>query len=215
GEGSDSLKGGSGPDTLRGGDGSDTLNGEGGADTLYGGSGDDLLQGRNSDDLLFGGTGSDMLFGGDGPDTLDGGPGADTLSGGSFSDFISGGAGDDVIEGGLGADDLSGNAGRDLFVFETLAESAATAPDRVRDFQSGRDRVDLITIDANMSASGDQAFTFLGSADFTGSGGELRAQSDPGSGDTRVEADLDGDLSADLVIIVDGLQNLSADDFIL
>lgn len=72
-----------------------------------------------------------------------GGLGNDLLVGNALANDIWGNAGKDVISGEGGADRLWGGAGADIFEYFTLADSAAAAPDRLMDFVSGQDRIDL------------------------------------------------------------------------
>ncbi len=75
----------------------------------------------------------------------------------------------------------------------------------------GVDKIDLRSIDASTWASQDQAFSFIGSAAFTGRAGELR------SAGGSVYGDVNGDGRADLQINVTvvGGGVLSASDFLL
>jgi Ca2+-binding RTX toxin-like protein len=137
------------------------------------------------------------------------------LAGGAGNDTLKGGNGDDVLHGGGGGDFLKGDRGRDTFLFKSTPESLAgeTTRDQVLDFTSS-DVIDLRSIDANTLVDGNQAFSFIGSAAFTGAG-QLRFEVD-GSGNTIVQADVDGNLTADFEVL---LQNytagLSKDDFLL
>jgi hypothetical protein len=67
--------------------------------------------------------------------------------------------------------------------------------------------------DADINAAGDQAFTFVGSAAFTGTAGELRTTFD--GVDTWVQGDISGDGVADFEIVLSGAVSLSSTDFIL
>ncbi|MBV8686492.1 MAG: hypothetical protein JOZ90_04250 [Alphaproteobacteria bacterium] len=144
--------------------------------------------------------------------------GSFNLRGGRDSDALTGGANSDQLYGGLGADALKGGGGIDYFEYYSAADSTASATDTILDFEAG-DRISLVLIDADGQAgNGDQAFAFLGSAAFTGAAGQLRAEEDAGApGHWTVEADIDGDGRADLVIAVtigDG-HALQAGDFFL
>jgi serralysin len=70
------------------------------------------------------------------------------------------------------------------------------------------DRIDLSTIDANHLLAGNQAFTFIGSAEFTAAG-QLRY-----SGGV-VEASTDADTSAEFAIEFTEVLALVGADFIL
>lgn len=72
-----------------------------------------------------------------------GGSGNDLLIGNAVANLLKGGAGNDIIYGGGGADTLWGGAGADTFVFGAVSDSAKAAPDRIMDFTSGQDKIDL------------------------------------------------------------------------
>jgi Ca2+-binding RTX toxin-like protein len=106
-------------DTIAGNSANNDLSGSDGHDTLYGGGGDDRLYGDSGNDTLFGGDGSDVLIGGAGDDWLIGDGGADT--------FVTG-------------------EGRDIIFFapESIASlGTAATVDRVMDFDTNGDRIDL------------------------------------------------------------------------
>jgi serralysin len=135
---------------------------------------------------------------------------------GAGDDVLIGGAGADRLYGGLGADTLQGNGGGDRFIYRSTAESTLTAMDRILGFRAG-DVIDLSGIDAIAATAGNDAFTFIGAGAFLpGTAGQLRAW---GVGaNWMVEADVDGDGIADLVISVtlhDPAGALTASDFAL
>jgi Ca2+-binding RTX toxin-like protein len=138
------------------------------------------------------------------------------LFGGAGDDALVGGNGDDIFFGGLGVDSLSGPSGSDRYVYTEVAQTSIFASDTIRNFGSG-DRVDLAAVDANSGLAGDQDFTFIGSAAFTGLAGQLRIY-DPSSDpdDFAVEADVDGDGAADLLLylIADPGFTPTADSFL-
>jgi Ca2+-binding RTX toxin-like protein len=227
----DTLTGDGGANILNGGDGNDLLIGGGGADTLIGGPGVDTLSyasatskvtvdlgvgtpqdtGGGGVDVvagvenLVGSSYSDSLGGDSGSNLIDGGAGADTLDGGNGCDTLIGGAGADVLTGGLMAD---------VFRFTSTGDSAGGAFDTIMDFSSAAgDRIDLSAIDANTKLAGDQAFTFVGSAAFSHTAGELRYTVDAAG--LHIYGDVDGDGVADLHILLKGPTSLQGTDFIL
>jgi hypothetical protein len=106
-----------------------------------------------------------------------------------------------------------GGAGDDLFAFDDGDTGAARATaDRVLDWDEG-DRIDLSAVDADRSAGGDQAFSFIGNDAFGGTAGELRSQTI--AGDLYLQGDMDGDGNADLMVRVDDLAAITAADLIL
>ncbi|MDE4305943.1 calcium-binding protein [Phaeobacter gallaeciensis] len=200
--GNDLITGDNGDDLLDGGDGDDTLKGNRGDDSLEGGAGNDVVRGGFGYDAVVRGSGDDKVFGGRGSDKLNGGAGDDTMDGG---------AGDDILRGGRGADFLTGGDGADDFFFRL---SGPRGTDTIADFAS--DDLDIIRldrIDADSSTEEDDAFTFIGSAHFSGTAGELRAAD---RGDfQRIVGDVDGDGNADFVIKVLGSDAAEADWFAL
>jgi Ca2+-binding RTX toxin-like protein len=132
----DVLKGDRPSNVILGYEGNDLLIGGRGMDTLIGADGNDLLKGRGGNDILQGGRGNDTLLGGDGNDVLYGDRGRDVLRGG---------AGDDILFGGPGNDVLIGGPGADAFVLEFNQSGV----DRIRDFESGVDKLGLFALDGN------------------------------------------------------------------
>ena len=126
-----------------------------------------------------GGSGDDVLLGNSAANVLTGNDGNDTLMGRGGSDVLNGGAGSDVLNGGLGTDELIGGAGSDIFVFDDVSM------DKIRDFDSGVDRIDLSAFGIDFSAiriNGNNLF-----------------------------ADTDGNSSYDLHIVVQGERVRSSD----
>jgi len=113
--------------------------------------------------------GNDTLFGMGGNDNLLGGAGDDWIDGGSGNDTMSGSTGNDTLRGGTGVDSLEGGTGNDVFDFDDISESGVGVGlrDIIADFVQGQDRIDLNTIDANSGSSGNQDFSFIGTADFS------------------------------------------------
>ena len=185
--------------------GDDTFDLSNSADKARGYSGNDKIYGNGGKDVLYGDAGSDMLYGHTGNDLLSGGSGNDTLQGGSQSDTLIGGSGADKLYGG------SDNV-RDIFDFNNISESkrGSSYHDRIYNFKSGIDDVDLRTIDANMRSAGDQAFKFGGTSKtaygvwYTKSGS-----------DVMVYGDVNGDKVADFEIQLVGVSKLVSGDLVL
>ena len=161
GAGNDSIFAGAGNDSVDGGDGDDFLSLSGGNDTAFSGSGDDTINGQGGNDRIIAGGGADSINGGGGADTISGqsgrdfikgggrgdvimaGGGSDTVRAGGGEDVVRGNGGRDLIDGGAGADLLIGGGGRDTFSFRNNA-----GDDIVRDFMSGKDKLDLSALRA-------------------------------------------------------------------
>jgi Ca2+-binding RTX toxin-like protein len=231
GGGNDVLYGGNGADTLRGGAGADTLDGEDGIDTadytdssagIYVHLGNDATaegdaegDNLNSIENVNGTAFVDSLWGDAGANVLNGFGGGDSLHGLAGNDTLSGGDGLDMLFGGAGADVLTGGAGTDYFEFVSAAESGldAASVDEITDFSFAEgDKIILAQIDANTELDGNQAFTFIGTDDYTGAG-QIRVVDD--GVDTYLAFSTDADPDNDFSIRLDGLVMPDADWFIL
>jgi len=234
GTGKDTLDGGAGADTMAGGDNSDLYvvddsndtiieTATGGIDTVNTTLASYVL-GSNLENLTFvgaggfAGTGNDLantITGGTDNDTLDGGLNNDRLFGGAGDDQLLGGDANDSLTGGTGADTLTGGLGADRFIFTAIGDFAAgPALDAVLDFSHAEtDKLDLSAIDAKTTASGNQAFTFIGTQAFHNVAGELHYVIG-GSGIT-VSGDVNGDGVADFSLDVSGVASIVGVDFVL
>jgi Ca2+-binding RTX toxin-like protein len=164
--------------------------------------GDDTAAGEDGDDNLYGNAGRDQLNGDDGNDDLFGNEGNDTLLGGANDDRLNGGDGNDKLTGGTGADTFK-------FTFEDLGDT-----DTITDFRrSEGDKINLSVIDANSGTNGNQAFSFIGTADFTGVAGQLHYTSN--GLNTTLTGDTNGDKLADFTIVLSDAPGLIASDFLL
>jgi Ca2+-binding RTX toxin-like protein len=216
-------------DTITASLGNDTLDGGAGIDRLLGGDNDDryiitdgdvvveaLNQGQ---DTVVATTGTahtlaanveTLILQGAALVTGNGNAGANTIVGNALANVLRGLADNDVLVGGLGADLLFGGTGSDQFRIDALAESTVAAPDRILDFSfaaaTGLDQVDLRAIDANTFQNGNQAFRFIGSAAFGGTGaasaGELRVVAGATAGTFVASGDVNGNGVADFSVSI-------------
>jgi hypothetical protein len=119
------------------------------------------------------------------------------------------------MSGGLGASDT--------YLYQFAWESEALSPDVIVEFERSSfsatpDKIDLGFLD---SLDGDGAFDFIGMRGFTAGRAEVRWErignpSDNSSKYLRVQVnEADGDLIADMEILVQGWGKLVADDFVL
>ncbi|MEM8699797.1 MAG: M10 family metallopeptidase C-terminal domain-containing protein, partial [Pseudomonadota bacterium] len=233
GAGDDTLRGHGGDDWLDGGTGGDFLNGGAGIDTVMfvnaaEGVKADLASGKGSrgeaaGDLyigiedLIGGRHTDDLRGDAAQNRIEGGNGADGLHGRQGDDELVGGGGSDRLYGNLGADLMTGGSGFDRFVYFAASDSGIGQQDRDRitDFEQGKDRMDLAHLFDRSETSRDDQLALIGGARFSSDAGELRYFQNRVAELTIVEADLDGDGSADLQIELAGLLTLVREDFLL
>jgi Ca2+-binding RTX toxin-like protein len=137
----------------------------------------------------------------------------DTLTGTAGINVIVAGAGNDVITGGFDADILTGGLGNDRFVYAGVQHSLPTARDTITDFVHLQDDIDVSPIDGNTSALGNQAFAFGGQNVNTVAHTVTWFES---GGNTIVQADRDGNTTADIAIVLAGINlGLTQQDFIL
>jgi Ca2+-binding RTX toxin-like protein len=161
-----------------------------------------IITGSAHADTIEVGVGHDSIKGGAGDDRLVGNDGNDTLDGGAHNDTMLGGQGNDTLIGGGGKDLMTGGGGLDRFVFATLSDSplAFAGRDVINTFAHG-DKIDLSAIDARTNVAGDQAFSFIGAAAFSGVSGQLRFDmtniSATGVKAYTVYGDVNGDSVAD------------------
>ena len=147
---------------------------------------------------------------------------ADTLQGNALGNDLAGGAGSDLLIGGLGSDSLYGGADKvkDIFDFNAIAESkTGAARDKVYDFVSKIDKIDLGGIDANTAKAkaGDQVFTFSGTTAKANSVWYkvTDVDGDKLNDDLVIYGDVSGDAKADFEIGLVGVTTLLASDFAL
>jgi Ca2+-binding RTX toxin-like protein len=237
----DLLYGGAGGDLISGGDGVDTASYADSAtgvavllnlDSAAGGdaAGDELdsienligslhgddLWGSDGANLLNGLEGNDSLKGFGGADHIIGGTGNDSLWGMDGNDDLNGGAGNDSLRGGLDLDTLRGAGGADAFVWQTTDETGLTAAtaDTIADFDRAEgDVINLLEVDANVYAAGNQAFTLIGTAAFSGTPGEIRYYQ--AGGNTYIELQTGTSPDVEGVIRLAGLHTPDSSWFVL
>ncbi|WP_171129284.1 MULTISPECIES: M10 family metallopeptidase [unclassified Ruegeria] len=218
GDGNDIIHGGSGKDWIRisgNAAASIDLTKKSAQDTGYGT--DTILKIEN----VQGSTNSDQITGNGAENKLKGRSGDDTLSGQGNRDKLVGGSGNDTLIGGKGKDLMIGGSGADEFVYRSTSESKASVSkaDVIRDFQVGVDKIDLSAIDASTILAGDDEFIFKGKKPAgTSDQGEVyyKKVNQPGTANdhTLVYVDTDNDKDPEMIIYLEGLHNLTADDFI-
>ena len=96
----------------------------------------------------------------------------------------------------------------------STTETSVTAAnaDVVADFAAG-DRIDVSTIDADVYASGNQAFAFIGSAAFSGTPGEINYYH--AAGYTFIQLQTGTSVDVEAVIRLDGILTPQASWFVL
>lgn len=173
---------------------------------------------RGVEHLVAQGTSNVTFVGSSTYNIITGNTGNNYLAGYGGNDTISGGVGNDTVFGGDGKDTLTGGAGNDNFLFSFVADSGGTQPRRdvITDFSQvsgNNDWIDLALTDANGALSGNQAFTFIGTAAFTGAAGELRYFQDVANNRTIIEGNVRVDAGSpgpEFSIELTGLKTLNA-----
>ncbi len=122
----------------------------------------------------------------------------------------------DVFLLGGGLDSVVAKAGLDVFRFlPTAIGPAASNATTLQDFSRVAGEVmDLTAIDAIASTLADDAFSFIGSATFNGTPGQLRWQ-DQGGGTLLIQGNINNDTVADLTILVKAAGPVDASWFTL
>ena len=171
--GNDELYGRDGDDTIVGGTGDDIMRGGAGNDTYYVDSvGDQVIETSLAPDdggidhvhatgvnFTLGDLVENLtLHGGDLNGT--GNAGNNTIVGTDGVNQLRGLAGNDILIGGKGIDTLIGGSGVDTFVFTSILDAPVVTGtrERVMDFVSGSEKIDVSAIDADTTLAGDQAF---------------------------------------------------------
>lgn len=173
-----------------------------------------IVNGTTGGDSISGTSTNPALRTSNSEDTVSGRDGHDTILGLAGDDILAGDAGNDVLNGGAGADRLTGGIGKDQFVYNAVSESTPGGRDVITDFsRSQSDKISLSGVDANSVLSGNQAFTFIGSAAFSNVAGQLRYSTSGGI--TLVSGDVNGDGVADFQIELTGTLAPIASDFVL
>jgi len=245
GSGDDVIITGTGNDTIYGDGGNDNITSGNSVtgDKIYGGLGDDTITAGNATaagagNTIEGGAGKDTITSGSGDDNIKGGIGQDSIKGGAGDDTIDGGADSDIIEGGEGQDTLTSGSlnDHDTFVYKGDATSGNTISnfesgtmDTITDFDSATNGADhdVIDISGGLEGSGTYLQEVNGYAaaqqkvaDHNGGAvldtDDTVAAGKPGVETLYVDSDQDGLLlSTDLNIGLDGVDDMSNDDFIM
>ncbi len=208
GGGDDVLTAGSGSAVLDGGDGTDRavlggafasykLTQTPGGYTAKGSAATDIL--HNIEIVQF--SDRQMVLGGAG----------ETLTARAIKDTLVGGAGDDTLIATPGKDTLTGGGGHDHFVFSSIQDLKAGAPDQITDFVSGQDQIDLSALDALLT--GGASFHLGATSTHTG---DITLAYDSTHGRTVVDIFTNADNKPDGVLWLTGHHtDLTTGDFLL
>jgi Ca2+-binding RTX toxin-like protein len=229
--GNDTLDGGRGADVMAGGTGDDTYIVDNAGDVVWewAGEGTDRVIAfidytlptgvenlvlRNQADVGIGNGLDNRIQGLSNHDTLSGLAGNDILVGHHGNDVLIGGIGRDFLVGGNGAKPSTHDA--DRFVWASLDETSVSIPDMdvIDDFTAAQgDLIDLSSVDADVFAAGNQAFTFIGQAGFSGTPGEINFIHVDGKTIIQMQTGTSADIEGGIVL--QGLHTPEASWFLL
>ena len=191
--GHNDLRGDGGANRLAGDDSDDFMDGRGGDDVLTGAGANDTLYGGGGNDSLDAGKGNDGLYGQAGDDEIAAAAATTRSSTRSATTrsrpapattmswarcTVNGDAGDDdlyasgttVLRGGAGHDHLHCGTGAQRLDYNATSEDDPSPQSPLHGTEiifgfngADGDRLDVSTIDANLTVAGNQAFTFVGS----------------------------------------------------
>ncbi len=203
-----------------------------GIENIAGSNHDDVLVGHDGGNQLYGQGGDDVVKGYGGNDGIFGHAGDDTLLGMDGDDGLSGNEGNDTLVGGAGRDNMWGHGDADTFVWTKTTEAPfaydpawneqnfgidPNSIDVINDFNAAEgDLIDLSKIDADVLADGNQAFSFIGSALFSGKPDQVRyyqVAACPNA--TFIEINTDTDTEAEAMIMLPGTHTPEVDWFVL
>ncbi|MBL3521827.1 M10 family metallopeptidase [Serratia plymuthica] len=139
-----------------------------------------------------------------------GGSGNDVIVGNNAANIIKGGAGNDVIYGGGGQDQLSGGSGKDIFVFAAVSDSPYTSPDKILDFETGIDKIDLSFF--NHGDKGNDFIHFV--ENLSGQAGEALLSYNAQTHLSELALNIHGNAGPDFLVQIVGQAN-AATDFIV
>lgn len=139
-----------------------------------------------------------------------GGAGNDVIVGNSADNTIKGGGGNDIIYGSDGQDTLWGGSGNDTFVFSELSDSPVLSPDKIMDFESGKDKIDLSLFNQT-----DESHDFIHFVEhFTGQAGEALLSYDVQHNLSELALNINGNATPDFLVQLVGKAD-AATDFIV
>ncbi len=167
-----------------------------GHEAYFAGDGDDRIDASSAEEIPW------YLYGEKGNDTLIGSSANDALFLGSGENTLTGGAGEDLFKGVSKDFDINETIG-----FDVLGHDAVT------DFERGIDKIDVSDWDAVRSTfSENEEFSAKGDSPLTGVAGQVAWQYL--ENETLVEFDTTGNGEANHTIVLEGITELSVDDFI-
>lgn len=115
--------------------------------------------------------------------------------GGSGNDRLTGNDADNRLKGGRGADTLRGGGGADTFAYDKASDSTLQNPDRIEDFTSGTDKID---VSGALKEAGIKDLNF--SSQFNGRPGNAVLSHDASTGRGSLAIDMSGNGKPDFLL---------------
>ncbi|HGJ5867891.1 M10 family metallopeptidase C-terminal domain-containing protein [Arsenophonus nasoniae] len=184
-----------------------------GQDTIIGNSVDNIIKGGAGEDIIYGGLGQDILWGRD--ETVRQMIATNNRSSNLppfYSYYTNSVENSDQQAHSLPS--ITGPVERNTFVYLSFEDSTVGASDRIMDFQTGEDKIDLSCLNKNLydNSNGQSSLTFVNQ--FNGQPGQIKITYEPVSQWSRVLITVNNDDIADFAIDVYGYINPFT-DFIL
>jgi hypothetical protein len=139
---------------------------------------------------------------------------SNTLTVYGMTRIVQGSDGADRLLAAAGVDEMTGGTGKDKFIFTNAGHigTAEGARDKITDFTSRTDRIDLRRMDADSTVTGNQNFELSDNFE-AGKAGRIVISSEDGV--LLISGDTDGDAAADFVIELTGVSALVGSDLVL
>lgn len=184
-----------------------------GQDTIIGNRVDNIIKGGAGGDIIYGGLGQDILWGRDETVRLMIATNNRSSHPTSFYSYSTDNAENNNQQ--TGSSYLrTGPIEKNTFVYRLFEDSKANAPDRIMDFQTGEDKIDLSCLNKILydNSNGQNSITFVNQ--FDRKAGQIKITYEPISQWSKVLMTVNNDDIADFAIDVYGYIN-SPNDFIL
>ena len=136
-----------------------------------------------------------------------GGSGDDIIYGNDADNILIGGGGNDILYGGGGQDILWGGTGSNTFVYKEASDSYSYAPDKIMDFETGIDKIDLSELIEN--SFGQKFINFVDK--LTGRAGEATVNYDQSTNSSELLINIYNGYNPEFKIDIVGVVNYETD----
>ncbi|MEQ4922909.1 serralysin family metalloprotease [Proteus hauseri] len=136
-----------------------------------------------------------------------GGSGDDIIYGNDADNILIGGGGNDILYGGAGQDILWGGTGSNTFVYKEASDSYSYSPDKIMDFETGIDKIDLSELIEN--SFGQKFINFVDK--LTGRAGEATVNYDQSTNSSELLINIYNGYNPEFKIDIVGVVNYETD----